>query len=124
MFQRSRHRRLPPGGECVRDGMVAGRTDLERWKEPKADMSKCSLRVGGRRNRRGTRAGVDACSVVTAGFQPQPRYQTLFMTGDITDHAHQLIAAYRCHFLRKAFELRDVWESIAALAPRMDDARR
>ena len=59
---------------------------------------------------------------LAAGFQPHLRYQTLFMTGDITERAHQLIAACKCNFLRKPFDLRDMWDSIAALAPRMHDA--
>ena len=64
----------------------------------------------------------DVIFELAAGFQPHLRYQTLFMTGDITDRAHQLIAACKCHFLRKPFDLRDMWESLAALAPRMHDA--
>jgi Response regulator containing CheY-like receiver, AAA-type ATPase, and DNA-binding domains len=64
----------------------------------------------------------DVIFELAAGFQPHLRYQTLFMTGDITDRAHQLIAACKCHFLRKPFDLRDMWDSIAALAPRLHDA--
>jgi DNA-binding NtrC family response regulator len=59
---------------------------------------------------------------LAAGFQPHLRYQTLFMTGDITERAHQLIAACKCNFLRKPFDLRDMWDAIAALAPRLHDA--
>jgi hypothetical protein len=44
---------------------------------------------------------------VAAGFQAHRRHQTLFMTSDIADRTHRLIAAYRCHFLRKPFALRD-----------------
>jgi DNA-binding NtrC family response regulator len=64
----------------------------------------------------------DVIFEVAAGHQPHLRYQTLFMTGDITERAHQLIAACKCHFLRKPFDLRDMWDSIAALAPRIHDA--
>jgi DNA-binding NtrC family response regulator len=64
----------------------------------------------------------DVIFELAAGFQPHLRYQTLFMTGDITERAQQLIAACKCHFLRKPFDLRDMWDSIAALAPRMHDA--
>ena len=53
-----------------------------------------------------------------AGYQPHLRYQTLFMTGDITDRGHKFIAACNCHFLRKPFDLRDMTDAIAALAPR------
>jgi DNA-binding NtrC family response regulator len=64
----------------------------------------------------------DVIFEVAAGHQPHLRYQTLFMTGDITDRAHGLIAACKCHFLRKPFDLRDMFDAIAALAPRLHDA--
>jgi len=67
----------------------------------------------------------DVIFELAAGFQPHLRYQTLFMTGDITDRARQLIAACKCHFLRKPFDLRDMFDAITALAPlapRMHDA--
>src|ERR1051325_4446926 len=64
----------------------------------------------------------DVVFELAAGYQPHLRYQTLFMTGDITDRAQELIAACKCHFLRKPFDLNDVWNSIAALAPRIHDA--
>ena len=57
-----------------------------------------------------------------AGYQPHLRYQTLFMTGDITERGHKFIAACNCHFLRKPFDLRDMTDAIAALAPRVQDA--
>jgi DNA-binding NtrC family response regulator len=64
----------------------------------------------------------DVVFELAAGYQPHLRYQTLFMTGDITERAHELIAACKCHFLRKPFFLNDMWNSIAALAPRIHDA--
>ncbi|MGE5101383.1 MAG: response regulator [Deltaproteobacteria bacterium] len=64
----------------------------------------------------------DVIFELAAGFQPHLQYQTLFMTGDITDRAHELIAACKCHFLRKPFDLRDMFAAIAALAPRLRDA--
>ncbi|SRR5512143_517499 len=63
----------------------------------------------------------DVIFELASGFQPHLQYQTLFMTGDITDRAHQLIAACKCHFLRKPFDLRDMFDAIAALAPRLRD---
>jgi DNA-binding NtrC family response regulator len=60
----------------------------------------------------------DVIFEVAAGHQPHLRYQTLFMTGDITERAHKLIAACKCHFLRKPFDLRDMTDAVAALAPR------
>jgi DNA-binding NtrC family response regulator len=64
----------------------------------------------------------DVIFEVAAGHQPHLRYQTLFMTGDITERAHKLIAACKCNFLRKPFDLRDMTDAVAALAPRVQDA--
>ena len=64
----------------------------------------------------------DVIFEVAAGHQPHLRYQTLFMTGDITERAHKLISACKCHFLRKPFDLRDMTDAVAALAPRVQDA--
>lgn len=64
----------------------------------------------------------DVIFEVAAGHQPHLRYQTLFMTGDITERAHKLIVACKCNFLRKPFDLRDMTDAIAALAPRKQDA--
>jgi DNA-binding NtrC family response regulator len=60
----------------------------------------------------------DVLFELAASLQEQLRYQTLFMTGDITERAHKLIAACKCHFLRKPFDLRDMTDAVAALAPR------
>ena len=59
---------------------------------------------------------------VAAGHQSHLEYQTLFMTGDITQRGQQLIAACRCHYLRKPFDLGDMMDAVAALAPRVHDA--
>ena len=64
----------------------------------------------------------DVIFEVAVGHQPHLLYQTLFMTGDITERAHKLIAACKCHFLRKPFDLRDMTDAIAALSPRTQDA--
>jgi DNA-binding NtrC family response regulator len=64
----------------------------------------------------------DVIFQLASSFQPHLQYQTLFMTGDITERAHQLIAACQCNFLRKPFDLSDMWDAIAALAPRLHDA--
>ena len=63
----------------------------------------------------------DVIFEVAAGHQPHLRYQTLFMTGDITERAHKLIANCKCHFLRKPFDLRDMTDAVAALSPRVHD---
>jgi DNA-binding NtrC family response regulator len=60
----------------------------------------------------------DVIFEVAAGHQPHLRSQTLFMTGDITERAHKLIGACKCNFLRKPFDLRDMTDAVAALAPR------
>lgn len=62
----------------------------------------------------------DVIFEVAVGHQPHLQYQTLFMTGDITERAHKLIAACKCHFLRKPFDLRDMTDAVAALSPRED----
>lgn len=60
----------------------------------------------------------DVVFEIAAATQPQLRLQTLFMTGDITERAQKLIAACRCNFLRKPFDLRDMMGAISALSPR------
>ncbi len=62
----------------------------------------------------------DVIFEVAAAEQPHLRYQTLFMTGDITERAQRLIAACKCHFLRKPFDLRDMTDAVAALSPRRE----
>jgi DNA-binding NtrC family response regulator len=57
---------------------------------------------------------------VAAATQPHLAYQSLFMTGDITDNARALISACRCHFLRKPFDLDDLLDAVAAIAPGRD----
>ena len=64
----------------------------------------------------------DVIFEVAAGHQPHLRYQTLFMTGDITERAQKLISACKCHFVRKPFDLHVLMDAIAALAPRVHDA--
>ena len=60
----------------------------------------------------------DVIFEVAAGHQPHLRYQTCFMTGDITERAQKLIDACKCKFLRKPFDLRDMTDIVAALLPR------
>lgn len=52
-----------------------------------------------------------------AGVQPNLRHSTLFMTGDISDQAFGLIAACKCHFIRKPFDLSVMLDAVAALSP-------
>lgn len=62
----------------------------------------------------------DALFELAASMQPHLRHQTLFMTGDITERAQQLIEACGCPFVRKPFDLSDVTAGIAALLPRLE----
>ena len=62
----------------------------------------------------------DALFELAASMQPHLRHQTLFMTGDITERAQQLIEACGCPFVRKPFDLADVTAGITALLPRLE----
>ena len=59
----------------------------------------------------------DILFALASALQPRLRTATLFITGDITERAEQLIAACACPMLRKPFDLADVLEAIAALVP-------
>jgi DNA-binding NtrC family response regulator len=59
----------------------------------------------------------DSIFEFAAAEQPHLRHQTLFMTGDITDRAAELIAACHCPFLRKPFDLREMIDAIRRLVP-------
>ena len=59
----------------------------------------------------------DALFELAASIQPHLRRRTLFMTGDITERAQQLIEECGCPFVRKPFELADVILAVAALLP-------
>lgn len=66
----------------------------------------------------------DVVFELAAATHPHLRQRTLFMTGDISERAQKLIASCRCGLLRKPFELSEMVDRIAALAPRADrDAR-
>ena len=54
---------------------------------------------------------------LATSIQPHLRHQTLFMTGDISARAQELIAACGTPFIRKPFELADVLQAVRALAP-------
>lgn len=63
----------------------------------------------------------DVLFELAVAVQPQLRAQSLFITGDITDRAMRLIGACRCPMVRKPFDLRDVFDAVAALAPQVAD---
>jgi DNA-binding response OmpR family regulator len=64
----------------------------------------------------------DVIFEVAAGHQEHLRYQTLFLTGDLSERALKLISACRCKYLHKPFDLRLLETTVAALAPRVQDA--
>jgi len=57
-----------------------------------------------------------------AGVQPHLRYASIFLTGDISDQAAKLMAACKIPVLMKPFELDDLLNAVASLAPRAQDA--
>jgi DNA-binding NtrC family response regulator len=63
----------------------------------------------------------DVIFEVAAGHLPHLRFQTLFMTGDLTERAVKLIAACRCPYIPKPFDLRLLIDAINGLAPRVHD---
>lgn len=60
----------------------------------------------------------DVLFELAAATHPHLRHQTLFMTGDLSERAHKLIASCRCPMLRKPFELREMIAGVRALVPR------
>ena len=62
----------------------------------------------------------DALYELAASMQPHLRRATLFVTGDISERAQGLIEACGCPFVRKPFDLADVFGAIAALLPRRE----
>lgn len=55
---------------------------------------------------------------LATGIQPHLQRRTVFMTGDISERATELIAACNSPVLLKPFDLRDVTGAIAALLPK------
>lgn len=54
---------------------------------------------------------------VAVSEQPHLATHTIFMTGDITEKADELIEECGCPLIRKPFDLRDVLAAIGSLAP-------
>lgn len=61
----------------------------------------------------------DVLFQIAIAHQPQLRTQTLFITGDITDHAQELIEACGCPFLLKPFNLADIFDTLHAMTPKV-----
>ena len=64
----------------------------------------------------------DVLFQIAIAHQPHLRNQTLFITGDITDHAQELIEACGCPFLLKPFNLADIFDTLHAMTPRVHHA--
>ncbi|HTR79640.1 MAG TPA: response regulator [Gemmatimonadaceae bacterium] len=64
----------------------------------------------------------DTIFELIAAHQPHVRQHTLFMTGDISEFAHKIIAACQCELLRKPFDLQDVIDAMHAMMPQAHDA--
>lgn len=50
--------------------------------------------------------------------RPELARRTLFVTGDISERADEIVAGCKCPLLRKPFELRDLISFVTAMAPR------
>jgi DNA-binding NtrC family response regulator len=59
----------------------------------------------------------DVVFEIAAATQPHLRHQTLFMTGDISEKAHNLILSCKCPFVKKPFELKELIGAVQALVP-------
>jgi DNA-binding response OmpR family regulator len=59
----------------------------------------------------------DVVFELAAATHPHLRHQTLFMTGDISEKAHKLILSCKCPSVRKPFELKELINAVATLAP-------
>lgn len=64
----------------------------------------------------------DVLFQIAIAHQPHLQGQTLFITGDITDHAQELIEACSCPFLLKPFNLADIFDTLHAMTPRVHHA--
>ncbi len=60
---------------------------------------------------------------LATSLQPQLRRQTLFMTGDVTEQAAELIDACSCPLLMKPFDLRALESAVRSVATTVDLAQ-
>lgn len=56
------------------------------------------------------------------GAQPHLRHATVFITGDITDKAQDLIRATGCEVIGKPYELSELLDHVHSLSPRVQPA--
>lgn len=91
----------------------SGESALAVIREEHVDVMLVDLRIPDMRG--------DIVFELAAATQPHLAYQTLFMTGDITENGQALICACRCHYLQKPFNLSDLFDAMAAVAPKVRD---
>lgn len=65
----------------------------------------------------------DVIFEMAAALQPHLRCQTVFMTGDITEDGREFIDNCGCRYLQKPFDLAQLTECLALLAPTAPDVR-
>lgn len=93
---------------------LSGEAALGIVRSEQIDVLLVDLRIPGIRG--------DVIFELAVGYQPHLRCQTLFMTGDPTERARRSIAACKCNFLRKPFDLRDLTDAVTALIPQVRTA--
>lgn len=89
---------------------LSGDAALDVLRAMPVDVLLLDLRMPGMRG--------DVLFELAAAIQPALRHHTLFMTGDITERAQQLVAECNAPFLRKPFDLKDLVGAVRALVPR------
>ncbi len=92
---------------------MSGESALEIIRSQHVDILLIDLRIPDQRG--------DIVYQVASALQPHLETQTLFMTGDITEKGHSLIANCRCNFISKPFDLGVMLDAISALSPQVND---
>jgi two-component system NtrC family sensor kinase len=64
----------------------------------------------------------DVIFELAKAIRPELAQRTLFVTGDISERADEIIAVCRCPLLRKPFEVRDLIRVILSMTPRSNNA--
>lgn len=83
--------------------------DAERLLDERFDALVLDLRLPGMRG--------DAFYYLATARQPWLTCRALFLTGDITEQAEELIAQTGCRYLLKPFPLHEMLDAITAMAP-------
>lgn len=104
-----------------RDGYRALAADttefaIRQLREAHWDLMVLDLRMPGMRG--------DAFYALATGLQPHLKHRTLFLTGDMTERAEDLIGACGCPMLLKPFDLRQVMDALRRMIPRREHSAR